>query len=166
MRVKKIAVAAVLALALGWSAVAPADLGWSSYRSNKYGFAMLAPPGATFVERELGGGWGTLEATHEGIKFLGVAKLGEWAKPEDIETFGVRLTGISPAQWKQVDKGTNQNGWAWYRTVEATDGRVLVFGGYGIGAKGSYLILLQTTVKDYEDHKADYRKWYDSITLF
>jgi len=50
--------------------------------------------------------------------------------------------------------------------VEATDGTVLLFGVYGTGPKGSYLILLQTTVKDYEEHKADYRKWYDSITLF
>ena len=166
MRANKVAVAAALALVLGWSFTAMAQLGWSSYRSDKYGFTMLAPPGVRFTERELGGGWGTLEATHEGIKFLGIAKLGEWAKPEEIETFGVRVTGVAPALWKQIDKGTNQDGWTWWRTVEATDGRVLLFGVYGIGAKGSYLILLQTTVKDYEEHKADYRKWYDSITLF
>src|SRR5262245_3329679 len=140
--------------------------GWDTYRSDKYGFTMLTPSGTQFKERELGGGWGTLEATHEGIKFLAIGKLGAPATPEEIETFGVRLTGLAPQQWKQVDRGQNQNGWKWYRTVEATDGRVLLFGGYGVGPKGSYLLLLQTTVKDYEEHKADYQKWYNSITVY
>jgi hypothetical protein len=164
-RIQRIAGVAALTLLLGWSSTAMAQ-GWDIYKSDKYGFAMLTPPGVQFKEKELGGGWGTLEATHEGIRFLAIGKLGEQARPEEIERFGVRITGIGPAYWKQVDSGQNRNGWTWYRTVEATDGKTLLFGGYGTGSKGSYLILLQTTVTDYEEHKADYRKWYDSIILF
>jgi hypothetical protein len=65
-----------------------------------------------------------------------------------------------------VGRGQNRNGWNWFHTVEAVAGQQLIFGGYGTGPKGSYLVLLQTTVGDYEAHKADYRRWYDSIALF
>jgi len=159
-------VAMAVALAIGVFSAAAADEGWHTYQSDKYGFKMLTPSGVQFKEKEHGGGWGALEATHESIKFLAVGKLGEQANPEEIEKFGVNLTGVGAGHWKQVDKGQNKNGWKWYHTVEATDGKTLLFGGYGTGPKGSYLILLQTTVKDYEEHKADYHKWYNSITLF
>jgi hypothetical protein len=157
-----IAVSAVLWL----SSAAITDEGWADYKSEPYGFSMLVPEGVKFTEKEQGGGWGTLQATHEGVTFIAIGKLGEPATPEEIERFGVRFTGISANHWKQVDKGENKNGWKWYRTVEATDGKTLIFGGYGTGPKGSYLLLIRTTNRDYQEHKNDYRKWYDSIRLF
>jgi hypothetical protein len=161
-----VAVLAVVALVLGWCFAAIAADGWATYRSDEYGFSMLVPPGVKFTEKEHGGGWGSLEATHGGIRLLAIGKLGEHATAEEIERFGVRVTGIAPANWKQIDRGQNRNGWNWFRTVEAVAGQQLIFGGYGTGPKGSYLVLLQTTVGDYEAHKADYRRWYDSIALF
>ena len=41
----------------------------------------------------------------------------------------------------------------------------MVFGAYGVGAKGNFLLYLETTPADYNDHKADYDKWYESIRL-
>ena len=48
---------------------------------------------------------------------------------------------------------------------EAVRGGKLYFGGYGVGAKGNYLLYLETTVDDYNAHKSDYNKWYESIRL-
>jgi hypothetical protein len=158
--------AVAVALVIGGSAAASFDSEWATYRSDKYGFYMLTPPGTRFVEREYGGGWGTLEGSYESIRFLAYGKLGERATPEDIERFGVRATGVPANRWKQVDQGQNRNGWSWWRVVEATDGVTLLFGGYGVGPKGSYLVLVRTTVQDYQEYKADYRKWYDSITVY
>jgi hypothetical protein len=160
-----LAVLALVAFVLGWSFAAIAADGWATYRSDEYGFSMLVPPGVKFTEKGHGGGWGSLEATHGGIRFLAIGKLGEHATAEEIERYGVRITGVAAAHWKQIDRGQNRNGWTWFRTVEAVDGQKLIFGRYGTGAKGSYLVLLQTTVRDYEEHKADYRKWYNSVTL-
>ena len=56
-------------------------------------------------------------------------------------------------------------GWGRYRTFRATSGSKLVFGGYGVGPKGNYLLYLETTPADYNEHKADYDKWYESIRL-
>ena len=36
---------------------------------------------------------------------------------------------------------------------------------FGVGKKGNYLLYLETTVDDYNAHKADYNKWYESIRL-
>ena len=33
------------------------------------------------------------------------------------------------------------------------------------GKQGNYLLYLETTVSDYNEHKADYIKWYESIRL-
>ena len=41
----------------------------------------------------------------------------------------------------------------------------MVFGAYGVGAKGNYLLYLETTPADYNAHQADYEKWYESIRL-
>jgi hypothetical protein len=51
-------------------------------------------------------------------------------------------------KWKTLDKGSDRNGWKWYETVEINDGETIVFGGYGIGPKGSYMMLMKTSVAD------------------
>ncbi len=61
--------------------------------------------------------------------------------------------------------GENEAGWIWYRTVEATKNGKLILGDYGTGKKGSYLLLLETTDADYDEYKAEYLKWYQSIRL-
>lgn len=138
---------------------------WASYASDKYGFSMLVPAGAQLAEKEFGGGWGELWCEHDGVKLYALAKLGEQATAEEIEKVGVKLTGLPASAWKTIDKGEKSHGWNWYRTVEASQGGTLVFGGYGTGPKGSYLLVLQTTETDYAAYKADYKAWYESITL-
>jgi hypothetical protein len=139
--------------------------GWVQYRAKEYGFSMLVPQGTRFTEKESAGGWGELWGEHEGVKLYALAKLGEQATPEEIEAVGVKLTGIPASAWTQINEGENQGGWKWYRTVEAVRNGKLIVGDYGTGPKGSYLIILQTTVSDYEENKADYKTWYQSIRL-
>jgi len=157
-------------LAFGIATLAGASLalaqGWVQYVAKEYGFSMLMPEGTRFVEKESKGGWGELWAQHEDVKFYGLAKLGEKASAEDIEKVGVRITGIPSSAWKTINKGENQGGWIWYRTVEARANGKLVLGDYGTGPKGSYMLLLETTDEDYNEYKADYVKWYQSIKLF
>ena len=137
---------------------------WHLYEAKKYGFSMLVPAGVAVKEKEWGGGWGELWAEHEGVKRHGLSKLGAKESDGDIETFAVRTIGIPANEWKMIDSGRGQ-GWERYKTFEAVRGRALYFGGYGVGVKGNYLLYLETTVSDYNDHKSDYVKWYESIRL-
>ena len=123
------------------------------------------PEGTLFVEKEFGGGWAELWAEYEGVKFYALVKLGEQATPEEIERVGVKLTGIPASYWEQINEGWDEAGWNWYRTVEASRDGVLIFGDYGTGRMGSYLLILQTTERDYHEYEADYETWYKSIRL-
>lgn len=137
---------------------------WQPYSDSKYGFSMLVPGGTQMATREWPGGWGGMAAEADGVTVLGVAKLGEQASLADIERFGVELTGIPAAAWTQIDAGSGK-GWTSYRTIKAQAGSKLVFGGYGTGPKGSYLILLETTPDDFAEYQADFEHWYESVRL-
>ena len=163
---KKFATALAVAILVSAAAgSARAEEGWSKYQAKEYGFSMLVPEGTKFVEKEYEGGWGELFAEHDGVKLYGLAKMGEQASAADIEKVGVKITGIPASKWKQVHSGKNEGGWNWWKTVEASNGHDLVVADYGTGKKGSYLIILITTEEDYAEHKADYKTWWESVTL-
>jgi hypothetical protein len=146
------------------AAAAGAD-GWAIYEAKAYGFSMLVPQGVAVREREWSGGWAGVSIQHEGVGLHGLAKLDTRASDEEIEKFAVRTIGIPASAWTQVDQGKNQRGWTRYYTFRATQGSKLVFGGYGAGPKGSYLLYLETTAADFNAYRADYDKWYESIKL-
>jgi hypothetical protein len=141
------------------------DEGWVKYEAKDYGFSMLIPEGTKLAEKEFGDGWGELWAEHEGVHLYALAKKGAQATPEEIEKVGVKLTGIPDSAWTQIKEGKNESGWIWYRTVTAKKGGKLIIGDYGVGKKASFLLILDTTEADYQENKADYAKWYESITL-
>jgi len=142
--------------------VASAD--WKYYEAKSYGFSMLVPEGTKMRDKELGGGWGQLWGEHEGVKLYGMAKLGKKETDAEIEKFAVRIIGIPAKEWRLVDIGPGR-GFERSKTFEAIRGDRLYFGGYGVGKQGNYLLYLETTVGDYNAHKADYLKWYESIRL-
>lgn len=142
---------------------AGAEDGWKRYAAPEYGFSMLIPTEAKTSEWEKKP-WGGLYATYEGIQVWGLAKLDEQASAEEIEKYGVGITQISTDSWKVIDSGSG-SGWQWYKTVKAQSGIHTIYGGYGVGDKGSYLVLVKTTQADYDEHEADYIKWYESIQL-
>ena len=155
--------AAGICLALAVQAAGAAE--WRTYRASSYGFSMLIPTGVTPTTREWPGGWGGLTAEFEGVRVNGQAKLGAHESDAAIEKYAVGVIGVPASAWRIVDSGTNQNGWARYRLFEAVRGSTFFFGGYGVGPRGNYLLYMQTTVADYNAHKAEYAKWYDSLKL-
>jgi len=156
----------ILAFAFAFAISQAAVADWKYYQAKGYGFSMLIPEGTTMKEKELGGGWGELWADYEGVKLHGLAKKGAKESDADIEKFAVKTIGIPASEWKKVDSGLGERGFERHRTFEAVRGDKLYFGAYGVGKKGgNYLLYMETTVSDYDEHKADYRKWYDSIRL-
>lgn len=138
---------------------------WQAYNAPDYGFSMLVPEGAQLETREWPGGWGGLRGSYQGVTVLGVAKLGAHETAEAIEQFGANLTGIPRHAWEEFDAGADK-GWDGYRAVRAELGERIIFGGYGIGPKGSYLVLLETTLADYAVHEDEYETWYESVRLY
>jgi len=138
---------------------------WLQYESKPYGFAMLIPSGTSTKETEWTGGWGGLTAVSEGVKLFGLARLGARATDDEIEKFAVQTIGIPASAWTRIEQGTNKNGWNRYRIFQATQGSKLVFGAYGVGLKGNYLLYLETTPADFKEYRADYDKWYASIRV-
>jgi len=126
---------------------------------------MLVPQGTYFKEVEYGNGWGSLTADYDGIRLFAIGKLGSKESASEIEKYGVKVTGVPYHSWRKIDEGNYSNGWTWYRTVEANSKGRLLFGGYGVGGKGSYMLVLTTTPEDFESNRADYMKWYNSIQL-
>jgi len=138
---------------------------WKYYEARDYGFSMLIPTGAGIQTREWGGGWGGIASTYEGVRFYGLAKRGPQESDADIEKYALNVIGIPASAWTKTDQARNVRGWERSYVFKANVGARLLFGMYGVGKKGNYLLYLDTTPGDYMDHKADYDKWYESIRL-
>ena len=89
----------------------------------------------------------------------------EQATREEIEAYSVKLTQMSTEAWELVDEGEATSGWAWYRTFRASVDEKAIFGSYGSGPKGSYVLLLKTTDEDLRVHQEGYWDWCASIQL-
>ena len=139
---------------------------WQMYRAEAYGFTMLIPSRAVVQDHEADG-WGMLRAaTARGeVKVSAVAKLGVQLSAEDLEEAGIEATGIAAKHWKHIDEGKNRRGWTWYKTVVAEKAGRMIVGGYGVGPKGSFLMLMETTKGDYDRNKAEYDLWYSGVYL-
>ena len=161
---RRIATRFCVALA-GLLVAASAFADWKYYETKKYGFSMLIPEGASMATREWGGGWGGISGSSEGVKFHGQAKLGAKESNDDIEKYALNLIGVPAAMWVKVDQVQNTRGWERAQVFKANVGSRLLFGMYGVGPKGNYLLYLDTTPDDYMNHKKDYDKWYESIRL-
>lgn len=146
-------------------ATAAAAGDWTYYEAKKYGFSMLVPAGTSLRTQEWSGGWGGISGAHEGVRFHGQAKLGAKESNEDIEKYALKLIGVPAGAWVRTDQISNTRGWERAQVFKANVGSRLLFGMYGVGAKGNYLLYLDTTPEDYMNHKKDYDKWYESIRL-
>lgn len=103
--------------------------------------------------------------SHNGVRFHGQAKLGAKESNADIEKYAVNLIGVPAGAWVKVDEVQNTRGWERAQVFKANVGSRLLFGMYGVGPKGNYLLYLDTTPDDYMAYKKDYDKWYESIRL-
>ena len=163
MRGSSLVVSVTLALA------APAAAqDWSVFKSDRFGFAMLVAPGTRWEARDFGRGWGGIRAQKGVLEFVGLVKLGYAGSPAELGDAAILLTGVPAAGWRKVDQGRNAAGWKWWHTYEARNdaaGRVL-YTVLGTGRRGSYILFLDTSQADFTRHRALYKQWYDSLTLY
>jgi hypothetical protein len=160
---------ALLVLAVTLALAPPAwAQGWSVFKSDRFGFAMLVAPGTRWEARDFGDGWGGMNARKGVLELLVIVRLGRFASPADMERSAVALTKVPGDAWRKSDEGRNVNGWTWWRTyrvnLDAT-GRIL-FAVLGNGRRGSYMLLLETSQQDFSAHKELYDEWYRSLTLY
>ncbi len=137
---------------------------WVKYEAKKYGFSMKVPKGTKFKEKDWKNGWAGLHANYLGVQLWGLTHKGTKHKVEAFQKFGVVVTGIPGKKWELVEEGKDDNGFEWYKVHRAEKGKHLVFALYGVGPKGSYMLVLKTTKKSFKKDKAPYLRWYNSIT--
>jgi hypothetical protein len=159
--------ALVLAGAMGLLAVTARAADWVVVREDNYGFAMSMPKGTKTSGKDFGGGWGGGYAKYGVTEFFGIAKLGVYGTPAEIEEFAIRASGVPGPRWTKLDEGVNnRNGWKWYRSYRASSDTQVVFAVLGTGPRGSYCIFLRTTIADFKSGEAAYEKWYNSLTVY
>ena len=143
------------------------DEAWETVNYEKHGFSMLMPSDSyvAAIESELKDGWVTLRGNMDGAFFLGLASANVEAGPSELDTLRAKLADWPQMSWKVIDEDEDTSGWTWYRTFRAAIHGDSFFGGYGVGAKGSYVFLVKTSDADFVTHRTDYAKWFESITL-
>jgi hypothetical protein len=137
---------------------------WEVYKADKSGFAMLVPKGAKGVDFEKSG-WKGMAWDFGGAKIIGISKLGNY-KNDLIRKAAAELSGIPGNLWQKVDAGKGANGWKWWETYMATDGKGMVFCVIGEGPSAFYILYVITTSADYQQNKAAYDTWYKSLTVY
>lgn len=154
-------------LCLGFAAGAAAQ-GWSIFKSDRFGFAMLVAPGTRWEARDFGSGWGGIHTRRGVLEFVAIVKLGYQAAPKDLGDSAIALTGVPAKGWRKTDQGESRSGWNWWQTYEARNdatGRIL-FTVLGTGRRGSYILFLGTSQADFVAHRALYGQWYRSLSLY
>lgn len=154
----------VVGLALAASAQAQ---NWSVFKSDRFGFAMLVPPGTRWEARDFGNGWGGMHTRSGVVEFVGIVRMGHYDSAAEMEQAAVKLTKIPASEWSPEDRGSNANGWKWWRTYNARVGKDrIIFAVIGTGKRGSYVLFLETTREDFTANRPLYRQWYQALTLY
>ena len=136
---------------------------WTNYFAPFYGFSMKVPKGTKFKEKEWKNGWAGVHANYWGVQLWGVAHKGVKHTVPQFQVFGMIVTGIPGKKWKLVEEGKGTNGFEWFKVHQAKHGKHVVFALYGVGKKGSYMLVLKTTNKSFKRDKEQYLRWYKSI---
>src|SRR5262245_36204648 len=115
MRTARTLFVVLAALLLGGTASAQA---WKTFRSDRFRFEMLIPPGTTWSAKDFGDGWGRIIAKTGAVTFVAVNRKAYFAQPLELQRYAVRATDIPWTHWKEVDKGRGKNGWTGWKTYE------------------------------------------------
>jgi|GEM_PF-3496220 len=158
--------AAVVSLLFAATAQAKPPAGWEEFRSDEYGFQMLIPVGTTLVPRAFDDGWAGLYAKYGDNEVFAVTKKGATPTRQQIEAFGVIITGIPGEHWKLLRAAKNTLGFKWFRTVKAQKGDVALFARYGEGPKGPYIVFLKASASQVKKHPFIYGAWANSVRVF
>lgn len=142
------------------------DVDWVFYKDDVYGFLLKLHRGTRFMETDFREGWEGKTGVFNTIKYLIAVKLGPQETENNIEKSLAKIINIPAKQWGKLREGKNNSGWEWYKVIKASKDDTLYLGGYGVGLKGNYIILMKTDNADFKTNEAEYLEWFDSIKLF
>ena len=162
--VRTMVVAVALAAVTYLSASAHAAA-WKRHQSKMLGFSMLVPGGAKIVDRAWRGGWAGLQADHKGRTLYGAALLGKKRTATQIRELAEQISGTERKHWTVKKTVKARRGWVWYTIARAVHGEKVVLDVYGLGRKGTYLMLLVTTKNDSRRRKAAHARWTRGVWL-
>jgi hypothetical protein len=163
-------VAVVLGICvLTWGAPALADekkeAEWKTFQSDEYGFRMAVPEKTKMVAGKWNA-WGGFYARLWPVHLWGIAKLGTKHTAAEIEAFGLTVTKTKPKHWKLIAQGKDKQGFEWFKIQKAQWLDHVAIAVYGVGPKGSYLLVLKTKKANYLLFKTAYDRWAQSVQLF
>jgi len=138
---------------------------WKRLKSKKLGFSMLVPKGAKVEDRTWPGGWVGLQAERKGIKVLAAAMLGKKNTAILMREFAQQITGTERKHWTVIKTVKARGGWVWYCPAKARHNKNAFFAVYGIGRKGTYLMLLITSRAGARKHRAALVRWTRGVKL-
>ena len=138
---------------------------WTTYFAPFYGFSMKVPKGTKFKDKEWKDGWAGVHANYRGVQLWGVTHKGVKHTVPQFQVFGLIVTGIPGDKWEVVEERNGKNGFEWFKVHRAKQGKHVVFALYGVGEKGSYMLVLKITQKSFKQDKEQYLRWYRSITV-
>ena len=142
------------------------DVEWVFYKSDDHGFQLKLHKGTRFMETDFGEGWEGKTGVFNTIRYLIAVKPGPRQTEINIQKSLAKIINIPAEKWNKLKEGKNDSGWEWYKVIKASQDDALYLGGYGIGVKGNYIILMKTDNTDFETNEAEYLEWFDSIRLF
>lgn len=162
MRIVAVVATFVFVVLIGASAHAEP---WKRHESKRLGFSMPVPRGAKIVDKAWPGGWVGLQADHKGLKLFGVATLGKKKTAALIRAVAEQISGMERKHWTVKKTVKSKSGWVWYTIARAAHGKKVALAVYGLGRKGSYLMLLVTTEADSRRRRAAQARWTNGAKL-
>jgi hypothetical protein len=161
---RKLLTTLTLAVTLAFVPTASAADGWDTFHNEEFGFSMPVPDGMTLKGLRLGK-WGGLHGRVDGAEVWAIGRLGEQVPRETIEAFGVGITKVPGKYWLVVDSKEKTGGWTWFRVAVATNGKDVLWAKYGTGPKGSYLVVVKSTLAFSRTHATEMRNFAEGIVL-
>ena len=142
------------------------DVDWVFYKSDDFGFQLRLHKGTRFMETDFGEGWVGKTGVFNTIRYLIAVNTGPQQTEINIQQSLAKIINIPAEQWNKLKEGKNNSGWEWYKVIKALKDETLYLGGYGLGSKGNYIILMKTSNSDFEANETEYLEWFSSIELF
>jgi len=142
---------------------------WTEYKNQDLGFQMLVPSGAVPVTQVGTGGWGSVSfKAGTATTVTAIAKMGPAQPVDRIREYAVGVSGIPVDNWMRVGDPMRDPaaGFQWVESWTASDRKALVVAVLGHGPRGSYVIFITTTVKEYTKAQAQFTRWTSSIKVF
>ena len=164
MRTRIVALAAPLTAMILASAPAHAD-SWKRLRPDKLGFSMRVPRKAKVVDMVWPGGWDGIQAQGKGVKLFGISMLGKKNTAALIRGFAEQITSLERKHWTVKKTVKAKGGWVWYTIARAAHGDKVATAVYGLGPKGTFLMLLVSTKKKARKDRAAHARWSRTVKL-